>query len=202
MGNRRLLRPSRPVRAIGHLSALLAVFAVTTGASCTPRKADGKQAAPSTQPSPSTAPAGSTPRTIAPPGTTAVVPTQGTSADTAPRSTTRGTPVPPGSWGGQGIHMSVTASGARIEYDCAAGTISEPLVADSNGLFEVSGAHTFESGGARQPGMPSPPSQPARYQGWTDGRQMQLTVSLPEAHTELGSFALGITQPPLLDRCV
>ena len=39
-------------------------------------------------------------------------------------------PIAPGSWGGNHIRMIVTAEGAAIEYDCAWGTIDEPLLAD------------------------------------------------------------------------
>ena len=41
--------------------------------------------------------------------------------------------VPTGSWGGEHIRMIVTKTGAKIEYDCALGTIDEALLLDKDG---------------------------------------------------------------------
>ena len=38
-----------------------------------------------------------------------------------------------GVWGGDGIQMTVTATGASIDYGCDAGTVDEPLTFDLNG---------------------------------------------------------------------
>src|SRR6266404_4607647 len=44
-----------------------------------------------------------------------------------------------GDWGGRHIRLSVTERGATIEYDCANGTIEEPLLLGRDGRFDVRG---------------------------------------------------------------
>ena len=55
--------------------------------------------------------------------------------------------VPPGAWGGTGIALEVTASGARIELDCAHGTIEAPLALDAEGGFDLPGTLVRERPG-------------------------------------------------------
>lgn len=112
-------------------------------------------------------------------------------------------PVPIGSWGGEHIQLDVTAEGAKVEFDCAAGTIDEPLLFDPNGNFEVHGTHAIARGGPGQPGMPSlMPERPALYRGWTDGNRMHLTVILVESGREVGTFSLVLGQRAYLERCM
>ena len=113
-----------------------------------------------------------------------------------------GVPVPTGSWGGEHIQLVVTEAGAKVEYDCAFGRIDEPLLRDKEGNFEARGVHAFERGGPRQLGEPAPEPHPARYEGWTDGRQMRLTVTLPDKGKVVGSFSLGLGRQPLLEKCL
>ena len=94
-----------------------------------------------------------------------------------------------GNWGGQHIQLSVTDGTAKIEYDCANGTITGPLKVDSRGRFELRGVHHVEHGGPvrsdeKQQG------EPALYTGWTDGKKMSLTISLVNSKTEIGTFEL------------
>ena len=42
-------------------------------------------------------------------------------------------------WGGDHIEMEVTKTGARVEFDCAHGTIDAPLRVDSQGAFTLQG---------------------------------------------------------------
>src|SRR5437764_14800124 len=52
-----------------------------------------------------------------------------------------------GVWGGAGVRIDVSESGAAVEYDCASGTIDQPIVADAHGRFSVRGTHVREHGG-------------------------------------------------------
>src|SRR3954469_23646810 len=52
-----------------------------------------------------------------------------------------------GVWGGEHISLTVGSKDAKLEYDCAHGTIDQPLKFDNHGRFNVSGTHTWESGG-------------------------------------------------------
>jgi hypothetical protein len=107
-----------------------------------------------------------------------------------------------GPWGGEHIKMIVTAGGAKIEYDCARGTIDEPLMVGNNGKFEANGSHVFERGGPISLGEPPPDRHPAQFHGWTDGRQMRLTVRLLDTDESVGTFTLGLGHSPLLDKCL
>jgi len=53
--------------------------------------------------------------------------------------------VPNGVWGGEHIRMEVNDSGADIEFDCAKGSISQPLELDDKGRFKVEGIYMAES---------------------------------------------------------
>lgn len=94
-----------------------------------------------------------------------------------------------GSWGGQHIGMEITAEGARIEYDCAHGTIDGPIVLDRAGRFEVTGTHAAEHGGPVREGE-EPAGQPARYRGRVWRKTLKLTVTLDGSGEEVGTFTL------------
>ena len=53
--------------------------------------------------------------------------------------------VPNGVWGGEHIRMEVNDSGADIEFDCARGSISQPLELDDKGRFKVQGTYIAET---------------------------------------------------------
>ncbi len=110
--------------------------------------------------------------------------------------------VPIGSWGGEHIRMVVTKTGAKIEYDCALGTIEEALLLDQDGNFEAHGIHVFERGGPIRLGEPPPERHSALYHGTVDGTQMRLTVTLLETGKEVGTFLLGLGRPPLIEKCL
>ena len=58
--------------------------------------------------------------------------------------------------GGEHIRMIVTEAGAKIEYDCALGTIDEALLLDEDNNFEAQGTHVYERGGPIRLGEPPP----------------------------------------------
>jgi hypothetical protein len=97
--------------------------------------------------------------------------------------------VETGVWGGHHIQMQVTESGALIEYDCAHGTIEEPLVLDGEGRFEATGTHVRERGGPVREGD-KPDSHPARYAGRVNGKTMTLSVTLTDTRQSLDMYTL------------
>lgn len=107
-----------------------------------------------------------------------------------------------GAWGGRGIALNATPSGGTTEYDCATGTIDEPIRPDQHGNFKAIGRHAFESGGPAGPGAPTAASQPARYEGWTDGAHMRLTVTLTTSGNRVGTYELTKGAPAALEKCV
>jgi hypothetical protein len=121
-------------------------------------------------------------------------------ACSAPTSPTEGR-VEIGAWGGDHLRVDVTPGGATTEYDCAHGTIDEPLVADRNGRFSASGTHTFDHGGpVRIDEVPN--RHPARYDGRVTGDTLQLTVTVTDTPQVLGSFTLTRGVAPRLLKCL
>src|SRR6266852_1630556 len=84
-----------------------------------------------------------------------------------------------GVWSGEHLRVDVTAGGGTTEYDCAHGTIDEPLVAQRDGRFSATGTHTFDHGGPiRNDEVPN--RHPARYDGRVTGDTLQLTVTVTD----------------------
>ena len=104
-----------------------------------------------------------------------------------PKSTS--TRVESGVWGGAHARLHVTDIGGGIEYDCAHGTVSGPLVLDAQGRFSVMGTHTRERPGPIRIGL-TPASVPARYAGSVEGQTLTLTVTLTDDQTIIGTFTL------------
>ena len=106
-----------------------------------------------------------------------------------------------GAWGGQGIALEVTESGARLEFDCAHGRIDEPMRLDANGQFGIRGLFFRERGGPVREGEESK-GEPARYSGRVDGETMVLTVRLADRDVDIGTFTLVHGKPARLRKCL
>lgn len=92
-----------------------------------------------------------------------------------------------GSWGGDHLRVDVTPAGATIEYDCAHGTIDEPLSPDRAGRFSAAGTHTFEHGGPiRVDELPN--RHPARYDGLVVANTLEMTVTVIDTPQVIGTF--------------
>jgi len=115
--------------------------------------------------------------------------------------TAAGDRVRAGQWGGQHVALDVAESGARIEYDCAHGTLDAPLDLDRDGRFEVDGTHVRERGGPQREGE-QPAAYKARYSGRVEGRSMTLTVTLPESGESVGTFTLTFGTAGRLTKCL
>jgi hypothetical protein len=109
--------------------------------------------------------------------------------------------IAPGTWGANGIAMEVTASGARIEYDCAHGTIGGPILLDAEGRFDVRGRHFREHGGPVRDGEESN-GQPVRYTGQVTGDTMTLTVTPESSDTAISSHTLVHGKTGRLHKCL
>ena len=107
--------------------------------------------------------------------------------------------VPTGVWGGKGIQLTVTATGAILDYGCDTGTVGERLSSDPSGKFVAHGTHVFGVGGPRQMGDVAPKPHRARYEGTRKGEVIQLTVSLPALERKLGEFTLQLSRRAALN---
>ncbi len=111
------------------------------------------------------------------------------------------TSIPTGVWGGAHIRLVVKETSAALEFDCAFGEIGEPLHPDTDGNFEARGVYMFERGGPGREVEPPLRRYPALYRGWTNGKEMRLTVVLLDRGREVGTFSLGLGRRPVLDKC-
>jgi hypothetical protein len=103
-----------------------------------------------------------------------------------------------GTWGGEHVILEVSKKGAEVEFDCAHGQITQPMVLDKQGNFDVSGTFTPEHGGPVRKDETSS-SVPARYAGHIDGDTMSLTVTLEKEN--VGTFTLTHGSHPILRKC-
>jgi len=106
-----------------------------------------------------------------------------------------------GEWGGEHIRLVAKETSAALEFDCAFGEVDGPIHPDKDGNFEVRGVYMFERGGPGRGVEPPLRRHPALYRGWTDGKEMRLTVILLEQKREVGPFSLGLGRRPFLDKC-
>lgn len=106
-----------------------------------------------------------------------------------------------GTWGGNHISMKVTEEGAQVEYDCAHGTISEPLRIDSQGKFSAKGTHVRERGGPVRLGDEEK-GEPVIYSGTTDGKTATVTVTNSATDEVIGTFTLTLGKPSRIVKCL
>ncbi len=104
-----------------------------------------------------------------------------------------------GSWGGTHVGLALTESGGTVEYDCAHGGLSAPMVPGAEGRFEVGGVHVREHGGPSRIGE-VPDSVAARYIGRIIRDKMTLRVVV--GADTLGPFELQRNSPPRLVKCL
>ena len=106
--------------------------------------------------------------------------------------------VPNGEWGGEHARLTVADAGGTIEFDCAHGSLDEPLRLDGSGRFDVKGRLVAEGGPVRKDEPES--SRPVRYSGASDVQRMSLQVTL-EGGESAGSFSLTKGGPARLFKC-
>jgi len=97
------------------------------------------------------------------------------------------------------VRMVVSRVGARLEYDCAASMIDQPIILDAAGRFTAKGSYTPERGGPQGNGQAA--AVRARYVGRVRADVMRLTVTLENAKEPVGVFTLRRGDDPLLTKC-
>lgn len=106
----------------------------------------------------------------------------------------------PGVWGGEHIRFEVTEGGAKIEYDCARGTVEGQIVVDSQGRFNVYGTHYEERGGPVRPGAGTRGYR-VRLSGRIGGSLLKLTVTRAGTRKVIGTFNLARDREPVIVKC-
>ncbi|HEV2762221.1 MAG TPA: hypothetical protein VGV38_04435 [Pyrinomonadaceae bacterium] len=117
-----------------------------------------------------------------------------------------------GMWGGRSARLDVEAGGARVEFDCAHGTLEGPFTLDAERRFDVRGTFTRERGGptlvpegtadGQVPPDAGAETVPARYTGRVTGKTLTLTVTALDSGQTLGTFTLAHGRPPVLTKCL
>lgn len=105
-----------------------------------------------------------------------------------------------GTWGGTDLQMDVTPQGATLDFDCAQGTASEPLLLDAGGGFHVKGFFYSQNGGPSK-NKPSSRGVDVVYAGKVEGDSMRLEFSLGDSKENLQSFTLTRGKQGNLRRC-
>ena len=134
-------------------------------------------------------------------------PTSAQAATAAGRPSTRSLPARNapvvgiiGTWGGQGLTMTIGAASAILSFDCGHGTIDQPFVADQKGSFDLVGTYVHESPGPIRQGEPV--VHPARYTGTVDGKTMAFTVTETDTGLTLGKFVLTLGVAGRVFKCL
>jgi hypothetical protein len=106
--------------------------------------------------------------------------------------------VPVGEWGGPHARLDVQVEGARLELDCAHGTIDGAMVLGRGGRFRAKGRLQREAG----PAMAEDEAEgrPAEFTGMLKGSVLTLTI-LTEDRLELGPFKLELGARAELVKC-
>ena len=105
-----------------------------------------------------------------------------------------------GVWGGQHIQIDVNSNSAQVEFDCAHGTIEEPLTVDVNDEFSWKGTFVTEHGGPITKDDKGT-GQPAVYSGSIRNQTMTLVVRLENEKEPLGNFVLTQGKGGNLRKC-
>ena len=113
--------------------------------------------------------------------------------------------VAEGRWGGTGIAVEVTSSGARIELDCAHGTIDAPLTLDAQNAFDLPGTFVRERPGPVHMDQEEEKGQPVRYVGRLDGdgegATLELRIVRPDAPRPPSPLTAVLGRTPRLRKC-
>ena len=87
-----------------------------------------------------------------------------------------------GVWGGVGIKLTPTATGAELQFDCAQGTIEKQIALKDGSRFHARGRFTPGTHGpVREDALPKP--HPATFEGSVKGKTLSFTVH-EDGHVE------------------
>lgn len=101
-----------------------------------------------------------------------------------------------GTWGGENAALIADDTSAHVHIGCTYGNISQQIVPDADGRFDVPGlqnitAHPVDLG----------VMHPARFTGRISGFQMSLTVTLRDTAVTLGPVQLLYGKEPRMGPC-
>jgi len=104
-----------------------------------------------------------------------------------------------GLWGGLHVTLESSDQGSTLEFDCASGSISEPILLDSGGRFDVPGSYTRQGPGPTREGVAH--DTRAHYSGRVTGETMELEVRLEGASKPIFDLALTRGKQGKVTKC-
>lgn len=102
-------------------------------------------------------------------------------------------------WGGNHVRLILKPTGADIEFDCAHGEITEALMPDAEGHFDVEGTFQREGGPTRL--AETTKGRPARYVGRVTKDSMTFQVHLKDTDQITETFTLARGSQGRLWKC-
>ncbi len=108
--------------------------------------------------------------------------------------------LPAGVWGGQHVRAEVTESGATFEFDCAHGAITEAILLDGGGKFDIAGKFATDRAGPAVRDQESSDRR-VRYSGSVKDQEMTLTITDTSSKEVIGTFVLNHGSEGRLRKC-
>lgn len=105
-----------------------------------------------------------------------------------------------GVWGGDRVNVVFGLDGARLAYDCAAGSIAGPVRPDSRGRFTASGSHQAYRPGPDRADQAAT-TRAATYDGQLAGTVLELQVRI-DGDAAVQSYRLEKDRKVKLARCL
>ena len=121
------------------------------------------------------------------------------SASPRPSTATASNRLPRGTWGGLHVNLEISDNETSLEFDCAHGAITEPILLDSDGHFEVRGSYTREGPGPVREGARNQSN--AIYSGVVKGGTMTLSIRLEGASDSILDVSLAEGKSGKLHKC-
>jgi hypothetical protein len=118
--------------------------------------------------------------------------------ETTPGPDTR--EVARGTWGGDHVRLEVGEKGAELDFDCAHGSIDNPILLNDQGRFEIKGVLVREQHGPVRVGH-EPKNESAVYSGRLQGATMTLWVTLSGSQETLGTYSLVHGEQARVRKC-
>jgi hypothetical protein len=108
--------------------------------------------------------------------------------------------LPTGTWGGEHVELTVTTTGAHLEFDCANGDVAQPLTTDDSGRLDVEGVFTREHGGPIRDDEAAARVR-ARYSGRLTKNALTFDVTLIDSKENAGSFTVVLGETGRVRKC-
>jgi hypothetical protein len=104
-----------------------------------------------------------------------------------------------GTWGGLHVHAEVKDEGAELEFDCATGTIDQPIGLDAQGAFDVKGKFIAEHAGPIRSDEDN--SRMVRYVGRVKDKELTLTISDANSKEVIATYTLTQGNQGRIHKC-